>query len=197
MTTSRRRCVAAAALVAAASCSHSPARAPVAPGASTTTTTLAAASVPGPTATGNGRSTAPLPQAGKVDRRNPDAVAAAALTTLYSYDTAVDRGPADAARRAFQWLSPALAESIRTAQPGSPGATWTLWSAHRAVISAKIAPGHDDRPADTPTDAYRQYTVELVAHGRDKWQGPPEVTTVFLQLSWGTNGWSVEALTPR
>ena len=193
---SRRRCVATAALVAVASCSHSPTAAP-APDTSTTPATPAAASPPVPTGTRNGRPTAALPQAGDVDRRSPDAVSEAALTALYSYDTALDRSPADAARRALPWLSPALAQSIRTAQPAPPGASWTIWSAHHAVITARLAPGHDDRPADTATDAYRQYTVELIPRGRDKWQGPPEVTTVFLQLTQGTDGWNVEALTPR
>lgn len=187
---SRRRCVAVAALAAVASCSHSPTGAPPAPGSSTTPITTATASPLGP-------ATADLPSAGHVDRRSPDAVAAAALTALYSYDTDVDRGPADAARRALPWLSPAFAQSIRTAQPSPPDATWTTWSAHHAVITPRLALGHDDRPADTATDTYRQYTVELVPRGRDRWQGTPGVAIVFLQLTRGADGWSIEALTPR
>lgn len=153
----------------------------------------------GPTpVTGPSAPTPPPQPAASVDRRDPDAVAVAALTALYSYDTTVDRRPADAARRARPWLSASFRSSITSLPPQSgPGATWSTWAAHRAIVHTTVTPGSDARPDNLATRTYRQYLVTLTPRGRDGWRGPARRITVFLALDRTTTGWAVSTVMPR
>lgn len=140
----------------------------------------------------------PLPRPAGVDRQDPDAVARAALTTLSTHDTAVDHGIGDAARRALPWLSGDFARDVLAAPPvAPPGATWSSWARHRAVVTSSLTTSHDDRPADTATTAYRQYIVERRPRGRDGWRGAPTRSVLFVRLSRTTVGWAVDQVLPR
>lgn len=133
----------------------------------------------------------PLAEASR--RADPDGVAAAALTTLFSYDTARDARPADAALRAMQWFSPGYWSAVQATSPvGNPGNAWSTWTSHRAIVTATVAPAGDDRPADSATGAQRQLTVEQHPRGRDGWTAPSLRSTAFVVLVRVDGGWAVD-----
>lgn len=192
---------AAATLLVLTACSSTPTAPgpatgrPAGPPGTTAASTAAPATALPPT---RGVPAVELPRPAAVDRQIPDAVAYAALTALYSHDTAVDHGPGDAARRALPWLSAGFARTVRTAPPTAPpGATWSTWSRHHAVITPQLAAGHDDRPTDTAASAHRQYTVERQPRGRDGWRGQPNRNVVFVLLTRDQEGWSVAEVNSR
>lgn len=151
---------------------------------------------PRPTGTG-GSPAASQPVADAVDRSNADAVAEAALIVMYSYDTTIDNGPNDTARRALPLLSEQFAVSVTQDRPVSgAGATWTEWAEHAAYVTPVLTPGADERPPDSATTARRQYQVSLSPTGPDGWIGEQEEETVFVTLTnesaEGTSRWAVE-----
>ncbi|WP_157254805.1 hypothetical protein [Nonomuraea typhae] len=137
------------------------------------------------------------PAAAGTDDTAPDAVSAAALTAMWSIDTATDHDPRAAALRASPWLSPAYLAALRSDPSPGTDATWTTWAAHRARTQVNLAPGHDQRPADTATTAYRQWSLTITPVGRDGWRGPPSDLTAFATLTREHHGatWKVAAIT--
>lgn len=148
--------------------------------------------------TGNPR--ASIPDSDTVNGQDPDAVAKAALSVMYASDTRIDTTPHDATVRATPYLTPTYAAVLKEAQPhAAPGAQWQNWTDHHAYTTADVTSAEDaGRPADTATDAYRQYTVAATAHGDDGYRDTEQVGTAFVQLT-RTNGkpWKVSTLQIR
>lgn len=138
---------------------------------------------------------------GDLDQNDADAVSRGALTTLWAFDTTVDRQPHDAALRAANagWLTQAYATQLRVHQPLSvPGAQWQEWAGHRATTTVSLARTEDaGKPADTSTEAWRQWTVTVTPSGRDKWAGEPLsfVAYVHLTRTATPKGWRVAGIT--
>jgi hypothetical protein len=120
-----------------------------------------------------------------VDQHDPDAVARAALTVMYASDTRIDTSPHDAIVRAARYMTTKYAAELKAAQPhAAPGAQWQQWTDHHAYTTATITEANDaGRPADTPTTAYRQYTVSAVAHGDAGYTDTQQVGTAFVELT--------------
>lgn len=176
-----------AALLSLSGCTHFPTAGPV---AEDTRPTAGAAASPA--------RDRPSSELDGGNQASPDAIARAAITALYGYDACADRSPSSAALRASRWMSPTLAAAVRGAPSISPAdAEWTTWAEHRALITPQLAPGHDDRPADTARVAYRQYAVALDPRGRDGWQGPRRTVVVFVRLTRTRAVWSVDQVLPK
>ena len=154
--------------VGVAGCSRiDPTTATARSGASATMQSIASRSVP---ATGRptGSSGAPrggLPDPAGVEGARPDAVARWVLNAWCGYDTALDYGPSDTARRAVPLLTPALATTVRQAAPiAAPGAAWNTWARAHAYATVHLTPSGDDHPPDSALQAYRSYLVEITLH---------------------------------
>lgn len=140
----------------------------------------------------------PLPDPATVDGTQPDAVARWVLTAWYGYDTALDAGPSDTARRALPWLTPHLADIVRQATPiAAPPATWTRWAQARAYATVRLTPGADDRPPDTALQAFRVYTVDLTLHPAQPTDGTHLIAFIRLTRPTLTDTWHVEEVLTR
>lgn len=108
-----------------------------------------------------------LPDLSTVDGNDPTAVSRAALTVMWTTDSSLDHGGQhDAQLRAVPYLTPAYAVQIRAAQPSPPPPD--AWVRDRVRTHVQMRPGEEERPADTPTTAYRQWLLTVTsidAHG--------------------------------
>lgn len=139
-----------------------------------------------------------LPDPATIDGTQPDAVARWVLTAWYGYDTVLDSGPSDAARRARPWLTPRLVDVVRQAAPiAAPTATWTRWAHSRAYATVRLTPGSDDHPPDTALQAFRVYAVTLALHPAQPADGTHLVAFVHLTRPTLTDTWHVEEVLTR
>jgi len=131
-----------------------------------------------------------------VDGNSADAVTKAALTTMWTIDTTIDTTQYDATARAFPYLTTEYAAKLKDGRPRSaPGAQWQTWTDHTAWTTVTLSPTEDaGRPADTPTTAYRQYTVTATPHGTDGWTGDPIETTAFVTLTRNNGPWKISSV---
>ncbi|MEE1940984.1 hypothetical protein V1L54_16495 [Streptomyces sp. TRM 70361] len=154
---------------------------------------------PGPRGTPEGG----VPRPADIDRTDADAVGRAVLTVLWTFDTAVDRRPHDAGLRAADagWLTDAYADRLRAHRPRSvPGAQWQEWAGHRARTTVALKKTEDAaKPADTGTEAWRQWTVTATPHGREGWTGKPTTVVAYVRLTRPAAGrvWQVADVTVR
>ncbi|MGI5347353.1 hypothetical protein ACQEU8_04070 [Streptomyces sp. CA-250714] len=144
-----------------------------------------------------------VPQPEDVDRTDADAVSKGALTAMWTYDTAIDRGPADAGVRTADagWLTPSYAGQLRERRARSgPGAQWGTWAKHRAYTKVSLTKTEDAAmPDDTDTVAWRQWTVAPTPHGRDGWTQEPTSVVAFVHLvrKSADAPWQVADITAR
>ncbi|WP_446047469.1 hypothetical protein [Streptomyces olivaceus] len=138
---------------------------------------------PGSKGTPRGGVTGP----GDVGRKSADAVGQGALTVMWTFDTTIDSGPGDASVRAADagWLTQAYAARVREHQPRSdPGAQWREWAVHRASTTVTLEKAEDAAiPAETDTEAWRQWAVTASPQGRDGWTGEPTTVVAFVRLA--------------
>lgn len=125
-----------------------------------------------------------------VDRQDPDSVATAALTVWFTWNTAVDAGPNDAAARTAPLLTSDYAREITssTAQ-SSPGAQWLDWAADGAVLTPDLVADDEPVPPQTDSVAYRAYRVTQRIDG-----SPVSERGVALILRRGPNDWEVSRI---
>jgi hypothetical protein len=172
---------------------------PAAPTASPPASTTGTLTGPG-TLTGRpaGTPRGDLPGPATVDGTQPGAVARWVLTAWYGYDTALDSGPSDAARRALPWLTPHLAGVVRQAAPvAAPPVTWTRWAQARAYATVRLTPGADDHPPDTALQAFRVYAADLTLHPAQQADGTHLAAFVHLTRLTLTDTWRVEEVLTR
>lgn len=163
--------------------------------ATSTTTATSDPSEAAPLPTGSGGTPRPgLPK--NVDTSSADAVGRAALTVMWTMDTTIDTSQYDATMRAAPYLTTKYAAQLKAAPPRSaPGAEWTTWTQHKAWTTVALESADEaGRPSDTPTDAYRTWTVTTTPHGTDRWTGDPTVTTAFVSLTRSGGAWKVSAV---
>ncbi|MER6212957.1 hypothetical protein ABT213_02745 [Streptomyces sp. NPDC001674] len=128
------------------------------------------------------------------DQSDATAVARTWLATLYSYDTAYDTGPQDARLRAAGYLTDKKAEAERSFRGVSgTGGEWATWAEHQAWTSVEVIADEEGQgPGDTPAAAFRTFTVDGTAQGRDGWKGPgPRLTAVVELTLTGPGTWRV------
>ncbi|MEU2717794.1 hypothetical protein [Streptomyces sp. NPDC007205] len=204
MTNAVRRAVvaaAAAATLATAGCSNTshsgakPADSTAQPGAAAGGTSSASPRSLPPGASGT--PPVPLPAPSAVKMHNPDAVSQAAITIQWTMDTAIDTSQHDAELRSAAFLEPSYLATIKKTPPmAAPGAQWMEWAGHRAYTTVTTKALHDQRPADSPTQAHRQWLLTATPHGRDHWTGRPVTNVVFVTMTRsGTGPWLVSAIT--
>ncbi|SEF16491.1 hypothetical protein SAMN05428942_7289 [Streptomyces sp. 2112.2] len=142
-----------------------------------------------------------IPSPGDVRQTDATEVTRGALTAMWTSDTTLDTTQQDATRRAARagWLTPTYAAQLTKYQPhAAPGAEWAQWSRHRAYTTVHVQDTPDaGQPGDTDTTAYRQITLTVTPHGRDKWTGQPATYAVFVVLSRADKGrpWRLSATT--
>ncbi|MFF7987737.1 hypothetical protein ACFZDK_53380 [Streptomyces sp. NPDC007901] len=126
-------------------------------------------------------------RASDVDRSDPDAVSKGALTALWTFDTVTDDDPFAADVRAADggWLTAAYADELRSHRAESVrDVQWRQWTTHRARTTVALAPADDAaKPADTRTEAWRQWAVTTTPHGRDHWTGKPTTVAAYVHLT--------------
>ncbi|WP_330346623.1 hypothetical protein OG858_47340 (plasmid) [Streptomyces europaeiscabiei] len=142
-----------------------------------------------------------IPSPADVDSSDATAVSKAALTALTTSDTAIDTSRNDAGRRTAEagWCTTSYAEQLRAAVSRSqPGTDWTTWAEHKAYTRPRLTLTEEaGRPNDTPSTAYRQWTITLTPTGRDGWKGREEVHVAFAELTRATASkpWRLNAVT--
>lgn len=142
-----------------------------------------------------------IPVPDDVDQDDAGAVARGALTALHTYDTALDTSRHQAALRTADagWCTRTYAAQLRKAAPHSaPGAAWTTWATHKAVVRPRLTPADEaGKPGDTDRLAYRQWIVTLTPRGTDGWTGPAEDLLVAATLARTSTAapWRLDALT--
>ncbi|OZE26815.1 hypothetical protein CH256_16640 [Rhodococcus sp. 05-2254-6] len=125
-----------------------------------------------------------------VDRQDPDSVATAALTVWFTWNTAVDDGPNDAAARTAPLLTSEYAREITsTTAQSSPGAQWLGWAASGAVLTPDLAADDEPVPPQTDSTAYRSYRVTQTVDG-----APVSERVVAMILRRGSDGWEVSRI---
>ncbi|MCD0486101.1 hypothetical protein LO771_27895 [Streptacidiphilus sp. ASG 303] len=184
MTRHRPARTAAAVLIALAACGCSPGAAlPPLPPTPSAAAGDGAAAVQRPLPAGRpGTPVAGLPSA--ADPGDATAVARAAVTADWTWDTALDISPADAQRRSAPWLIPGYAALVAAARPvAAPGADWAALAAHRGWTSVRTRQAFDDPVPDGERSAVRQFLVTVTAHGRDGWRGPASTRVQYALLT--------------
>ncbi|WP_406517560.1 hypothetical protein [Streptomyces sp. NBC_00134] len=142
-----------------------------------------------------------IPSPADVDQTDATAVSEAALTGMFTYDTAIDTSRNDAGRRiaAAGWCTATYAAELKEAATRSaPGTGWTLWDRHQAYTTATLQQTEEaGKPADTDTDALRQWTITITPTGRDGWKGAAESRTAYVELIRPAAGkpWRLNAVT--
>ncbi|MDV6263901.1 hypothetical protein [Rhodococcoides yunnanense] len=125
-----------------------------------------------------------------VDRQDPDSVATAALTVWFTWNTAVDDGPNDAAARTAPLLTSDYAREITsTTAQSSPGAQWLGWAASGAVLTPDLVADDEPVPPQTDSTAYRSYRVTQTVDG-----APVSERVVAMILRRGPGGWEVSRI---
>ena len=109
---------------------------------------------------------APGPAPG-VDLHSASAVAIAVVEATWTINTLVDAGWYAGELAASAYMTPRYAASIRqNRRPGSPGATWMAWAAHRVVTSVSAhAEADPGGPISTAFTAYRKVIATVTPHG--------------------------------
>ena len=125
-----------------------------------------------------------------VDRQDPDSVATAALTVWFTWNTAGDAGPNDAAARTAPLLTSDYAREITsTTAQSSPGAQWLNWAADGAVLTPDLVADDEPVPPQTDSTAYRSYRVTQRIDGV-----PVSERVVAMILRRGPGGWEVSRI---
>jgi hypothetical protein len=125
-----------------------------------------------------------------VDRQDPDSVATAALTVWFTWNTAVDAGPNDAAARTAPLLTSEYAREITsTTAQSSPGAQWLDWAARGAVLTPDLVADDEPVPPQTDSTAYRSYHLTQRIDG-----APVSERVVAMILRRGPDGWEVNRI---
>ncbi|OZE37519.1 MULTISPECIES: hypothetical protein [unclassified Rhodococcus (in: high G+C Gram-positive bacteria)] len=125
-----------------------------------------------------------------VDRQDPDSVATAALTVWFTWNTAVDAGPNDAAARTAPLLTSDYAREITsTTAQSSPGAQWLDWAARGAVLTPDLVADDEPVPPQTDSTAYRSYHLTQRIDG-----APVSERVVAMILRRGSGGWEVSRI---
>jgi hypothetical protein len=125
-----------------------------------------------------------------VDRQDPDSVANTALTVWFTWNTAVDAGPNDAAARTAPLLTSDYAREITsTTAQSSPGAQWLDWAARGAVLTPDLVVDDEPVPPQTDSTAYRSYHVTQRIDG-----APVSERVVAMILRRGSDGWEVSRI---
>lgn len=140
----------------------------------------------------------PLPAPSSVKGDDPEAVSRAVVTIQWTVDTSIDNSRHDAALRAAPFLEPAYLAFLKAHPPvAAPGAEWAEWTRHRAYTTVATRALHDERPADSATEARRQWLVTTTPRGRDGWSGRPTTTTAFVTMTRERAGapWRVSGIT--
>ncbi|MBY4107316.1 hypothetical protein HQO87_26550, partial [Rhodococcus fascians] len=126
----------------------------------------------------------------EVDRQDPDSVATAALTVWFTWNTAVDAGPNDAAARTAPLLTSDYAREITsTTAQSSPGAQWLDWAADGAVLTPDLVVDDEPVPPQTDSAAYRSCRVTQRIDG-----APVSERVVAMILRRGSGGWEVSRI---
>ncbi|MBC7299920.1 MAG: hypothetical protein H5T78_03080 [Nocardia sp.] len=142
--------------------------------------------------------TALPPAEAGVDRSDPDAVALAAMTIWFDWDTARDTGPNDAAARSAPLLSPDYARAMTSGAPQSgPGADWAMWKSRSAHLVPTVRRGAEPVPPATPSKAYAQVVVDQAVTLPDGTVTEHRESVVAVTLTKGSQGWEVSTVRLR
>lgn len=136
-----------------------------------------------------------------VDRTDADEVARVFALTKLSPDTQIDVTPADADRRAAEWMTDEYAESQTKPRDSTGGADWIALAANEGYQSAELADTaamQDGLITTGPEDltAERPYIATISENGYDM---PKETFAVVVYLTrtqpgadWGVYDWYQE-----
>jgi hypothetical protein len=102
-----------------------------------------------------------------VDLHSASAVAVADVEATWILNTMVDAGWYAGELAASAYMTPRYEASIRqNRRPGSPGATWMAWAAHRVVTSVSAQVEADPgAPINTAFTAYRKVIATVTPQG--------------------------------
>ncbi|WP_267717164.1 hypothetical protein [Streptomyces sp. CoH17] len=138
-----------------------------------------------------------------IDHSDADAVGRGVLTMMWTFDTTSDAAPFNASVRAAGtgWLTEAYASLLRAHRSRAvPGAQWQEWASHQARTTVTLHKAEDAaKPADTATEAWRQWVVTATPHGRDRWTGEPVTALAYVRLTREDTGaaWRVDEVLTR
>ena len=104
-----------------------------------------------------------------VDQSDASAVAEAVTEQVFSWDASRDATSGSAAHEAEPLMDEEFASQNRNsweARMKLLGSQWQDWAADEAVSTVELTEGKEQRPADTETQAFRQYGVDITMKGK-------------------------------
>lgn len=101
-----------------------------------------------------------------VDDQDPTSVAVKAVVTAWTWDSAIDRAPQDAARRAAPWMTPEAGALAANARTNAASDQWLQVSGEQGWTSATATVIPEDEAPDTAEAAGRLF--HLVVTPRDR-----------------------------
>ncbi|WP_420116574.1 hypothetical protein [Micromonospora sp.] len=133
-----------------------------------------------------------------VDENNPNAIAVAAVITLYRWDSRTDLSPLDATQRAAAWFTPDLA-SDSTTGPARGNAAWVELVDHDGYTTVTAVPANEyGQPPNTDTRALTQVSYTVTSIGADGWTTTSDPTVLRVRLArtsisepWRVSGFAV------
>ncbi|GAA4684990.1 hypothetical protein [Gordonia humi] len=133
-----------------------------------------------------------LPGGMRVDRSDAKAVAAAAVTIWFTWDTSTDQSRSDASARTAPLLSRSLADAVLADVSLRPDGQWRQWADREATITPKVTSQGNQGAPDSPTRKYFVFSVVQTAQTPAGQQiGDPTSTTAWVITEKTANGWEV------
>lgn len=138
------------------------------------------------------------PTVAELDRGNADAVADAAVTLWFTWDTTTDSGPNDGSVRATPLLADPLARMVATEVPAQgPGGDWLSWATQKARLVPTVTANQEPVPPQTDQKAYRSYLVDQAVTLPDGTVTEHRQSVVDVILARGESGWEVSRVNLR
>ncbi|TWE07367.1 hypothetical protein [Rudaeicoccus suwonensis] len=196
-------CLVATVGVTGCGAGHTAASSTVTVTASSTAPSTATSSSTGPVTVPMGAKGSPRGGCGlkSVDRHDSSAVALEVAIVSACWDTALDKTPMDAQRRAIPLLTPRLAAVLSAPLGGNGGGDSTGWADLVArhgwmSVTATIA-DEDGGIPDTQTTAKHEVLVIAAGHAKG-WTGDQQTSLEIVTMTRATSAapWQVLSMTP-
>lgn len=127
-----------------------------------------------------------------VDERNPTSVAHKAVVTAWTWDSAIDHAPQDAARRAARWMTPDEAARAVQARTNAASDRWLQVATEQGWTSVVATLIPEDEAPDSVDAAGRLFRLVVTPHDRSGTALPAWSVTVAVSVFRSVDGtWRV------
>lgn len=144
---------------------------------------------------------APTPEttlASPVDRSDAVAVATAAVTLWFTWDTRTDTNTLNAVARTAPLLTSTFRTAALSSGSASAGNTWLVWANRQAVVTPKVEPVPNQGAPDAPARRFFIFTVTQTGRTSSGEQVGASVTRNVWVIAVNTGGsWEVSQISEQ